>query len=187
MESNAPPIRRRMHWSQWAMWIGIAALAYLVWDQLKTGIRLLDAEGAIPASALILRDGSEVPVELSSFAGQVVVVNLWAGWCGPCRREIPAINEVYQELVGEGLIILGVNLDDREAGTLDELKERHGVRYPVYRLLEPLRGTFSGTNVIPQTWIVDRRGKIRVAHRGPVSHHSLLGACRKLLAEPPVD
>lgn len=169
------------------MWIGIAALAYLVWGQLMTGIRLLDAEGAVPASALVLRDGSEIPVELSSFEGQVVVVNLWAGWCGPCRREIPAINDVYEELVGEGLVILGVNLDDRAAGTLEELKERHDVRYPVYQLLEPLRGTFSGSNVIPQTWIVDRSGNIRAAHRGPVSRKSLLRACRKLLAEPRVD
>ena len=79
MESNVEEVGRRKHWSQVAMWIGLAALAYLVWGQVVTGIRLFDAEGAVPASALVLRDGSEIPVELSSFSGQVVVVNLWAG------------------------------------------------------------------------------------------------------------
>lgn len=166
------------------MMIGGVVIVYLLWAQFATGLRLVEPAEASPASKLVLTDESGRVVDLSAFEGQVVVVNLWAGWCGPCRREIPAINDVHDALGDRGLVILGVNLDDPSAGTLTDLKARHRIRYPVYAPAARLVGSFAVSDVIPQTWVIDRKGRVRAAHRGVVSRRSLMRVGRQLLDEP---
>ncbi len=165
------------------MW-GAAAVA-LIWVVygFRTGVRIVPPGSARPAQGLVVVDTLGQPVTLDSMAGQVVVVNLWASWCGYCRMEIPSLRELHQRYRNEGLVVLGVNLEE---GGRDELLARIrdlGIDYPVVRPVAPLSGAFEGGSVLPHTWIVDRRGRVRASHSGYASGRSLEKAVQRLLRE----
>ena len=165
------------------MW-GAAAVA-LVWAVYgyRSGVRVRPAGTAPEADGLVVVDTLGEPVSLDSMAGQVVVVNLWASWCHYCRMEIPSLQELHHKYRGEGLVVLGVNYEE---GGVEELLSRVrdlGIEYPVVRPAAPLTGPFAGGSALPHTWIVDRRGRVRVSHSGYASGGSLEKAVRKLLGE----
>ena len=152
-----------------------AATVALVWVvySYRTGIRILPAESAHPATGLTLVDPSGDPVQLEAMAGRIVVVNLWASWCGYCRMEIPSLQEIHDELGDQGVVVLGVNVEEGDMG----------IGYPVARPTAPLSGPFAGSRALPHTWIVDRQGRVRASHSGFASGRSLEKAVRKLLRE----
>ena len=165
------------------LWVAAAvALVWIVYD-FRTGVRVAPAETALPAEGLVLVDTLVEPVSLDSMAGQVVVVNLWASWCGYCRMEIPSLRELRQKYGHEGLVVLGVNLE--EGGTEQLLARIRdlGIDYPVVRPVAPLTGAFEGGSVLPHTWMVDRQGRVRVSHSGYASGRSLEKAVQRLLRE----
>jgi cytochrome c biogenesis protein CcmG/thiol:disulfide interchange protein DsbE len=114
-----------------------------------------------PPSELTLLDGTKV--KLSDLHGQVVVLNLWATWCVPCRKELPLLDRYYQIQKPRGLRVFAVTTEDS---------------LPLYRLkplfaamtIEPTRkisGTFKKINdAVPTNYIIDRAGKVRYAKAG---------------------
>ena len=103
-------------------------------------------------------DGQEV--SLSDFRGEPVLLNFWASWCGPCRLEMPFLQEIYEEWSGEGLVLLAVNLQERQ-GTVEEFIEGAGYTFPV--LLAPSNKVPLSYNIrgIPATFFIDADGVIR--------------------------
>ncbi len=110
-------------------------------------------------------------VMLSTLRGKVVVVNLWASWCPPCRAEMPALDKVYQENRAAGLEVLAVNATNQDTeAAARAYAEQLGLSFPV--LLDP--GGDVGRRyllrALPTTFFVDRRGVIRsVVVGGPMS------------------
>lgn len=137
-----------------------------------------------PDFTLELLDGGEMT--LSDFRGQVVLVNLWASWCLPCRTEMPAIETVYQEYRDRGFVVLGVNTtnQDSEQDARAFLQEV-GVTFPI--LLDrngevsreyQLRG-------LPTSFFIDRNGVIRaVIVGGPMSEVVIRTNIETLLEQP---
>ena len=165
------------------LWVAAAvALVYTVYG-FRTGVRIRSAETAPLATGLVLVDTGGEPVFLESMAGRIVVVNLWASWCGYCRMEIPALREIHAGYREQGVVVLGVNLE--EGGREDLLVRIRdlGIDYPVARPSAPLSGPFAGASALPHTWIVDRKGKVRVSHSGYASGGSLEKAVERLLRE----
>jgi peroxiredoxin len=125
------------------------------------------------------------PVTLSDLRGQVVIVNLWASWCLPCRAEMPAIERVYQAHREEGLVVLAVNTvyqdTEAEAGTF---ARAHGFTFPI---LLDRTGEVSNRYLLrglPSTFFVDRQGVIRsVVIGGPMSEALIESKAQELLAE----
>lgn len=163
---------------------GAAAVALIVIVYgFRTGVRIQSAETAPRAEGLVLVDPAGVPVSLESMAGRIVVVNLWASWCGYCRMEIPSLNDLHHSYREQGVVVLGVNLEE---GGRDELMARIldlGIDYPVVRPVGPLSGPFAGGSALPHTWIVDRQGRVRASHSGYASGRSLEKAVENLLRE----
>ena len=100
---------------------------------------------------------------------KVVLLNIWATWCGPCRIEIPELEALHKKLAPEGFEVLGVSIDDPGADQIvrDFVGEQH-MTYPV--VLDP-RGRIADmfqTTVIPTSALIDRNGKIVWMHRGLV-------------------
>ena len=123
---------------------------------------------------------------LSELRGRVVLVNLWASWCGPCRAELPALNRIAGELGPDGLVVVGLNIESLSRQAMEDIRHEWGIAYPVTLPLAPLDGTpWAGEGVIPHTWLVDRAGRLRASHSGRVSERSLRVACRRLVAEGP--
>jgi cytochrome c biogenesis protein CcmG, thiol:disulfide interchange protein DsbE len=106
------------------------------------------------------------PTHLSDFKGKVVVLNFWATWCPPCVEEAPALNHLQQRIASRGGVIIGISIDDDPAKYEKFLKD-FGVPYPTWR--DPSAKVMHdyGTIMIPETYIIDRHGRIARKIIGP--------------------
>ncbi len=107
-------------------------------------------------------------VTLSSLRGKVVFLNIWATWCGPCREEMPSIQKLYEKLRGDpSFVILAVSQDAEGRAAVAPFMAKHGFKFPV--LLDPKNqvGDAYGVSGIPETFIIDQRGRIVAHHLGP--------------------
>jgi len=122
----------------------------------------LDPEPA-PAFSLESNDGAQV--SLADYQGQVVMINFWASWCGPCRQEMPLLEALYQRYQPLGFTLLGVNVDEDPTAAIDYLKEVQ-VSFPV--LFDTSNKVSSAYDVIamPSTILIGRDGKLRYIHHG---------------------
>lgn len=135
------------------------------------------------APDFVLHDLSGAPVRLSSLRGQVVLVNIWATWCPPCRAEMPAIEAVYRQYAAQGFTVLAVNQAEELPAVADYLQQQ-GLSFPA---LLDLDGAVSATyraGVLPTTFFIDRRGVVRAIYRGPMARPVIAGIAEQLLAEP---
>ncbi len=113
-------------------------------------------------------------VSLDDYRGQVVVINFWATWCGPCRVEMPALQAAYEELADDGLEILAVNrgeLPDR----IDGFREEFGLTFPL--LLDQNETIATDYQVVsmPTTYVLDADGIILTRHFGAMTEEQLQG------------
>jgi peroxiredoxin len=116
-----------------------------------------------PAFELASRDGDRVA--LADLEGEVVMVNFWATWCGPCREEMPHLEALYQRYSGLGFTLLGVNVEEDASGADAYLAETP-VSFPI--LFDPENEVSALYDVIamPSTVIIDRSGNVRYVHHG---------------------
>lgn len=102
---------------------------------------------------------------LSAHKGQVIYLDFWASWCGPCRQSFPALNNLYQEFKAQGLLVIGINLDDDIKKAQNFLK-----KHPVdFKLLHDATGATPlryEVKSMPSAFIIDQSGKIRQTHQG---------------------
>ncbi len=130
-------------------------------------------------------------VELSDFRGEVVLVNLWATWCGPCRVELPALNRLHRRFHDRGFSVLGVSVDgERGEAEVRKMVRSLGLTYPI--LLDPSARTSTAYQApgYPTSVLVGRDGRVRWRRAGALTadDEELLGAIESALdapAEPP--
>lgn len=115
---------------------------------------------------------NDEPVALSDFRGQWVVLNYWATWCAPCRKEIPELSELHQQR--EDITVLGIAYEDVDIDMFTEFLKEFDISYPilvadVYQPPEP----FGAPKVLPTTIILDPTGRSVKAFLGPVTGHDI--------------
>jgi thiol-disulfide isomerase/thioredoxin len=130
-------------------------------EKLATGemAKFVPAEEPAPVSAIEFADLAGDPVTLEQFRGRVLVVNFWATWCAPCRRELPSLERLQRLIGGDDLAVLAVSIDRSGADKVNPFLER----FPLPRLgvyLDPNNklGRAFGTFGLPTTVLVDRDG-----------------------------
>ncbi len=134
-----------------------------------------------PDFTLTTLQGDEVT--LSALRGQVVVINLWASWCPPCRAEMPALENVHRAYKDQGLTVLAVNstFQDTPAAAVDFLSAR-GLTFPVPLDLDGEVSRLYQLRALPSTYFVDRLGVIQsVAVGGPLSEAAMRATVEDLL------
>ena len=108
-------------------------------------------------------------VSLAQMRGRVVLLNVWATWCHPCREEIPVLQALHERYASAGLNLVGVSVDARgEEDTIREFANDFNMTYPLW--LDPderVQSTFLAIGV-PATFLIDRNGILRWRHVGPV-------------------
>lgn len=135
-----------------------------------------------PDFTLAAVDGARVT--LSDLRGQVVLINIWATWCPPCRAEMPAIQATYDRYAAQGFVVLAVNQQEDRA-TVEAYLREQGLTFPA--LLDDTAevGAAYQARVLPSSFFVDRRGVIRAVYRGPMSLGVIEGTVAQLVAETP--
>ena len=113
-----------------------------------------------PPPALALKDLDGRQHRLADYRGKVVLINFWATWCGPCREEMPSIQELKNKLAGRPFVVLAVNLDEPESRIRKFLTQMK-LDFPI--LLDPGRNVAKGWNarILPATFIVGPDGRVR--------------------------
>jgi peroxiredoxin len=104
-------------------------------------------------------------LRLQEQRGQVVLVNFWATWCGPCRQEIPHLNRLHEKYRASGFQVLGINIDD-DARAAVELATRLGIKFPVLLDTDKKASRLYDMSAMPATVVIDRDGRVRYVHRG---------------------
>jgi len=94
-----------------------------------------------------------------------VLVNFWATWCGPCRKEMPHLNRIADKYRASGLVLLGINVDD-DARNAADLATKLGVKFPVLFDTDKKVSKLYDLNSMPSTLVIDRNGRVRYLHRG---------------------
>jgi len=120
-----------------------------------------------PAPALRLPGLDGSTTDLAAFRGRVVVLNFWASWCPPCVHEMPSLEGLHRTLGPEGLVVVGVSVDEDEQA-LRSFVEEQGITFPI--LLDPggrHAATAYGTLDFPTTFVIDRDGILKRRYVGP--------------------
>ncbi len=136
-----------------------------------------------PDFTLDLLQGGQVT--LSELRGKVVVVNLWATWCPPCRAEMPAFQEVYEEGRDRGLVILAVNTTYQDSlAEVANFVGEYGLTFPVALDRDGNVASLYQLRALPSTFFVDREGVIQeVVIGGPISPSTIKSTVEALLGE----
>jgi len=157
------------HASPWLVRIGliVAALSLLLtWKHIDDGIsrwkqqRNLAMQG-VPAPSFDTLDLDGKPQRLADHKAQVVVVNIWATWCGPCRAEMPKLDRLYQEHKNDGLAVFGISSEDA-----DLQRRFHSlvpVTYPLLTTSGQVPSLYRDIARYPATFLIDRQGRLQPA------------------------
>jgi peroxiredoxin len=163
--SRRAPVKRSTPFS---LWIGVAVVA------LAAGYYVLGHSGSVEAAApalglppaaasgvapaFTLTDLNGKNVSLADFKGKVVILDFWATWCPPCRKEIPDFVTMQKEYGARGVQVVGVALD--ELPKVQAFVQENGMNYPVLMGTDAVVARYGGIEGIPTTFIIDRKGKI---------------------------
>jgi cytochrome c biogenesis protein CcmG, thiol:disulfide interchange protein DsbE len=119
------------------------------------------------------------PVKLSDLKGKVVVLNFWASWCVPCAQEAEDLQAVYQQYKDKDVIFLGVDWTDIEGDALNYLK-RFGITFANGPDLQTRIGPRYRITGVPETYVIDREGKVQYFKASPISAAELSGVLDRL-------
>ena len=142
------------------------------------------AQAPVPAPGFTLPARGGGTIDLSKYKGQVVMINFWASWCGPCRQEMPLLENIYQKYGKQGFTLLGVSIDD-EAKTAEEFLKKTPVSFPVlFDTQSKVSGLYQ-VQGMPTSIFIDRKGNVRLVHESykPGDENGYLDEIRSLVRE----
>ena len=126
-------------------------------------------------------------ITLSSYAGKVVVLNIWGSWCGPCRAEMPGLQHVYDQTKGSGVQFVGIDVRDEVRSAPQDLVHDLGITYPsIYdppgRSLLALAGY--PRSVVPSTIVLDRQHRVAAVFLRELLAADLQPVVQRIASEP---
>jgi cytochrome c biogenesis protein CcmG/thiol:disulfide interchange protein DsbE len=122
-------------------------------------------------------------VSIADYRGKVVVFNIWASWCEPCKEESPLLERWHRKLAAKDGLVLGVDTLDVTSDAKDFIRD-YKLTYPMVRDRNGDVIAKLGVVAYPETFVVDRRGRLRAIQRGPVDDAFMRAKVAPLLAEP---
>ena len=160
---------RGRHLLHWAMAAAVA-VALACGNPPPAGAPIIGGAETGPALLSLapdftLKDLSGGSLRLSAYRGQVVLLDFWATWCPPCRKEMPLFVELQNRHRDAGLQILGISVDDHEP-PVREFVKTYRLNFPIAMGNAALATEYGGILGVPVAFLIDRRGRIRYKHSG---------------------
>lgn len=138
---------------------------WMVAASLLAAAGLARADDGPVAPDFTLRSLDGRNLRLREQRGQVVLVNFWATWCGPCRVEMPHLNRLWDRYRESGFVLLGINVDEDPRKAVD-LVERLALGFPVLSDADKTVSRLYDLSAMPSTVLIDRDGRVRHVHKG---------------------
>jgi cytochrome c biogenesis protein CcmG, thiol:disulfide interchange protein DsbE len=126
--------------------------------------------------------GAKGTRSLADYKGKVVLVNVWASWCAPCRDELPLLEKTHKRLAPEGGTVLGIDVKENSEAATKAMRE-FGLTYPSLRDPDGSYVRDFGQTGYPETYVLDRRGRVAAVRRFPVTQQWLDRTLPPLLKE----
>ncbi len=153
--------------------LGLAVLVFLGWLH-RDRFAPIETGTAAPAFVAHALDGREV--KLQDFKGKVLVLNVWATWCEPCRYEMPALERLHQQLASKGVVVLGVSIDvalgqsdgfGNMGGDVSAFVKEYNLTFPI--AVDPSQTIKQqyGITGLPTTFIIGKDGRVIEKRLGP--------------------
>lgn len=176
--------RRRIRWPHWST---IAVVAIAIW----AAPRLLPHLGALvdvrtraaSAPSFSVRTLDGVVISSDSLIGKVVLVNVWATWCTPCRVEMPLLESTWKRHRDSDFILIGASVDRGDPSIVRAYAAARGITYPVGIVGSDVINALGGVQGYPTSILIGRDGKVRHRVVGPIGPVSLEPAIRRALGE----
>lgn len=125
-----------------------------------------------PAPELNLQDLSGASVSLEKYRGSVVLVNLWATWCPPCREEMPTLQAFYEKYKDDGFVLIAIDQEETQE-IVQPFVNEFGLTFPVWLDLEYEAQRKFNTMNLPSSYVIDREGVVRLMWIGGISKRNL--------------
>ena len=166
-----------------AFWVVVGGVVvWRAWPQASAAVGIARGDLPVPDVAFTTLAGERFTT--GDLRGQVVLVNFWATWCGPCRVEMPGFQDVYDSRKDRGFTIVGVAQDAGAPDLVRQFVRERGISYPVVAGTPEIERAFGGVSMLPTSFLVGRDGRIRHVVRGIFLEATLAAAVDRLLAEP---
>ncbi|MFL6281462.1 MAG: TlpA family protein disulfide reductase [Vicinamibacterales bacterium] len=179
--------------SRWIAAIAAASALALLIVPLMLHTAELESRAKAPAAStapkksegtanldLVFKDMNGAEVRLADYKGQVILLNVWATWCGPCELEIPELVEAYSKYKDKGVVVLGLSLDD-PAETLRAYAPKKNMNYPLLLWDDKFDEAYGPIVGVPITFFIGRDGTISRRHFGPVTKERIDQEIKALL------
>jgi peroxiredoxin len=131
-----------------------------------------------------LKDSTGATVKLSDYRGQVVLVNFWATWCGPCQEEIPWFVSFQRDYKDRKFTVLGLSCDDDGWNVVKPYVDAHKINYPVMLAGDREQTLYGNVQALPTSFILDQQGRVASHHVGLVSKKTYREEILGLLETP---
>ena len=141
----------------------LAGIVFAVCVAWAAGVAAATPSAGAPDFTLPSLDGPNL--RLQEQRGQVVMINFWATWCGPCREEMPHLSRLYDKYRPSGFTVFAVNIDE-EPQKAARLAKQLGMRFPVLLDTDKKVSRLYDLSAMPSTVLIDRDGRVRYLHRG---------------------
>jgi peroxiredoxin len=147
----------------------------------RTNTLVGDVRG-VPAPDFELTSLDGKRVKLSDFRGKAVLLNFWATWCSPCKVEMPWFVDLQKKYGNDGLVILGIAMDDTDTPKIAQFASEMGVNYPVLLGTDKVSEQYGNVDYLPTSFYIDREGRIVGKGTGLLGRNEIEENVQKALA-----
>jgi cytochrome c biogenesis protein CcmG/thiol:disulfide interchange protein DsbE len=158
-------------------WLPFACMAVVIGVGTAASKKTPNLDQPAPDFQATAFDGHKL--SLADLKGQVVVLNFWATWCGPCKKELPLLEDYYRKQHAAGLVVLAVATED----SLTPYQLRPLAKILTLQMVKRFNGDYGDIKYLPTNFVIDRKGILRYAESGGFTEESIDEVLRPLLAE----
>lgn len=160
MTVNLSSRREEGRVARWLARFGVAAMLAISATALAGRGELKPVKGAIQASDFVVRDLSGRAAKFGELRGKVVLLNFWATWCPPCRKEMPSMEALYRAYRDRGLVVLAVSQDQASSQEVKAFADALKLSFPVWHDRDGLIGRQYSVPGVPTSYLIGRDGRI---------------------------